>query len=347
MGRAEITEKLLMKSILIFILTFILLNGAASGDKKWYEIYFTSPEKEKGILSDNNPEKAFLRIISGARKSICGAFYEVSSPAVIAGLIGAKLRGVDVRIVTERDTSGGMGINSLMKSGIPVVTDNKKGLMHNKFAVVDDELTWTGSFNLTENASKRNNNNVIIIHSQELAGIYTDEFSEMFNEKIFGNRKEYGPFASIRKKYHIRVDETDINIYFSPEDDVERIILKLIFKARESIQFMAFSFTSSNIGEAMIKKFRDGIRVSGLIEKKGSDSSYSQYVRMKIEGLPVKLDRNEYNMHHKVIIIDKKLVITGSYNFSRNADRRNDENILIIDNRDIAGEYLKEFNRLY
>jgi len=68
---------------------------------------------------------------------------------------------------------------------------------------------------------------------------------------------------------------------------------------------------------------------------------------MKIEGLPVRLDKNKNRMHHKVIIIDKRRVLTGSYNFSKSANKRNDENILMIDNKKIAKEYLKEFYRLY
>ena len=52
-------------------------------------------------------------------------------------------------------------------------------------------------------------------------------------------------------------------------------------------------------------------------------------------------------MHHKVIVIDGKKVITGSYNFSKSANKKNDENIIIIDNADIANQYLDEFKRLY
>ena len=68
---------------------------------------------------------------------------------------------------------------------------------------------------------------------------------------------------------------------------------------------------------------------------------------MKLEGLQVRLDRNRGAMHHKVIIIDGERVIMGSYNYSRNANRYNDENIMIIDNREIAGRYLAEFKRLW
>ena len=68
---------------------------------------------------------------------------------------------------------------------------------------------------------------------------------------------------------------------------------------------------------------------------------------MKLEGIPVKLDKNRYKMHHKVLIIDGRLLMTGSYNFTKSANRNNDENVLIIDSEEIVGEYLKEFYRLY
>ena len=96
----------------------------------------------------------------------------------------------------------------------------------------------------------------------------------------------------------------------------------------------------------MIKKFKAGIDVKGIFEKRGAFTKHSEFIKMKLEGLPVQVDRNRYNMHHKVIIIDNSCVITGSYNFSKNASLRNDENILIIHNHDIAGLFIDEFNRL-
>jgi phosphatidylserine/phosphatidylglycerophosphate/cardiolipin synthase-like enzyme len=52
-------------------------------------------------------------------------------------------------------------------------------------------------------------------------------------------------------------------------------------------------------------------------------------------------------MHHKVMVIDQQIVITGSYNFSRNAEHYNDENTLIIHNQDIATQYMTEFQQIY
>ena len=110
---------------------------------------------------------------------------------------------------------------------------------------------------------------------------------------------------------------------------------------------MAFSFTSDVIGETMIEKFKEGITVEGVFEKRGSGSEHSEFTKMLIEGVPVIKDHNRNVMHHKVIIIDDRIVITGSFNFSKNANRSNDENIVIIDSPEIAAQYNDEFRRLY
>lgn len=332
----------------------LLLPAGVSG-AGWWKLYFTSPGKWAVLSKSVNPETGLAAILGKAEESFYGAFYEISSPAIIDALVKARKRGVTVKLVTEHDTmrskkgKGTRYLKRLEEAGIEMVSDpsRRRGLMHDKFAVIDGKYVWTGSYNPTVNDSGRNNNNAILIYSTILAGIYKNEFLEMFDEEIFGNRKEEGPFADLRKNYHVNIDGTDINAYFAPEDNVERIILKRLEKAKSSIHFMAFSFTSAGIGEMMIRKFKAGVSVQGIFERRGAKSGHSQYVKMKLEGLPVRLDTNRGAMHHKVIIIDGERVIMGSYNFSKNANRSNDENILIIDNKEIASEYLSEFKRLW
>jgi len=347
---------LIHRIITVALAAFLALAIPAGGDGAgWWKLYFTSPGKWAVLSKTVNPEAGLTALLGRAEESIYGAFYEISSPAIIDALVDARKRGVAVKLVTEHDTmrakkgKGTRFLKRLEDAGIEMVSDppRRRGLMHNKFAVIDGKYLWTGSYNPTVNDSVRNNNNAILIYSPILADIYKNEFLEMFDEEIFGNRKEEGPFADLRRNYHVNIEGTDINAYFAPEDNVERIILKRLEKAKSSIYFMAFSFTSAGIGEMMIKKFKSGVTVQGIFERRGAKTGHSQYVKMKLEGLPVRLDHNRGAMHHKVIIIDGERVIMGSYNFSRNANRSNDENILIIDNREIASAFMSEFKRLW
>lgn len=331
-----------MKKLLLTIL-FIASTAYTESPVQW-QVFFTSPtEKVSGII---NPEKGLIDAIRNAEESFYGAFYDISSLLITSELIDAKKRNVDVKLITEKDNYSGKAINYLIEAGIPIVKDNSQGLMHNKFAIIDKKFIFTGSYNTTDNGSSRNNNNAIIIESEKLASIYLDKFKEMFQYKIFGSKKKHGPFAHLRSKNKIITDDISLEVYFSPEDKVENIICKKIEDAVNTIRFMAFSFTSSEISEAMIKKHKAGIDVKGIFEKRGAYTKHSEFIKIKLEGLSVQVDNNRYNMHHKVIIIDDNCVITGSYNFSKNASLRNDENLLIIYNNDIAGLFIDEFNRL-
>ena len=133
--------------------------------------------------------------------------------------------------------------------------------------------------------------------------------------------------------------------YLCPEDDCAFWIAKELRGAEKSIYFMAFSFTNEEIADAML--FNDNADIRGLFEKTGSGSEYSQYGRLKGFGLDVRLDKNPAVMHHKVFIIDNRTVITGSMNPTGAGDGKNDENVLVIHDEDIAKEYVDEFWRLY
>ena len=325
----------------LIIITFILFASASTGHNKWWKIYFTTPGAK-----NSTPLHALIYTIKNTKRYFYGAFYELKSSPIINEFIKAKKRGIDIRLIVEQDNAHSEKIILLQRAGIKIKTDDCRGLMHHKFAIIDDMYVWTGSTNITPNGFFRNNNNAIKIYSKKLTKIFLRKFNNMFTYHIFCSRRS-SPFSILRKKYYVDIDGTPVNVYFSPSDNIEQLILEELKKAKKSIIFMAFSFTSDAIGETLIDKFHQGVKVYGIFEKRGSNSRYSEYVKMKIEGLPVKLDKNRKIMHHKVIVIDEKLVLTGSYNFSKNANKNNEENILFINNKHIATQYIKEFKRLY
>ena len=200
-----------MKKIIVII---ILLTFTANGETpvKW-KIFFTAPSgKSENLIT---PDKGLINALRNSKESICGAFYDISSVKISDEFIAASRRGVDVKIVTEKDNYSGKAVNSLIEAGIPVVKDTGSGFMHNKFAVIDGEFVFTGSYNITENGSGRNNNNAVLIQSSELADVFLDEFNEMFQHKIFGNRNEYGAFAPLRKPRLIKTSNISMEVLFS------------------------------------------------------------------------------------------------------------------------------------
>jgi phosphatidylserine/phosphatidylglycerophosphate/cardiolipin synthase-like enzyme len=138
-----------------------------------------------------------------------------------------------------------------------------------------------------------------------------------------------------------------LEIYFSPQDRVAQHVLDRIASARRSIRFMAFSFTSAAVADAMVAQANAGRSVQGVIESQNAGGSGSVFGRLSQAGVEVLEDGNCYIMHHKTIVIDERTVITGSYNFTNSAEKDNDENLVIVDDPNLARTYLEEFERVY
>lgn len=318
------------------------VSVSPNGYPDWAEVYFS----KVGVLEDNeeNIDQKLIEKLKTAKTSIDCALYDLDSDTIANAFIDAKKRGVTVRIVTDTDYTNKPSMLKVKDAGIPVVDDNRSAIMHDKFIIIDGTYVWTGSFNTTDNDAGKNNNNAILIKSTDLADNYDTEFKEMFVNKQFGPTSDpYIPHPSIKMS-----DGTELISLFSPENEPDKFIIDEIKGAKKQIYFMAFSFTHDGIGQAMIDKYKQGIEVKGIFETTGAKTQYSEYPKMKNEGIDVRLDANKYNLHHKVIIIDGKEVMMGSFNFSENATKSNDENLLTIRNNTfISQNYLDEFNSLY
>ncbi len=309
----------------------------------WYQVYFTTPkypDEEKDHVGGLDEKLA--EAVSKAESSIDIAAYEFDLENVAQALVKAAENGVRVRFVTDTDNIEEEAIKVLEKANIPVAQDDRGAIMHNKFVIIDKKIVWTGSWNLTVNGTYRNNNNVMVINSPELAENYTEEFEEMFADEAFG------PTSPANTPHpQLTINGVLVENYFAPEDEVMSKIVAQLEKAQKSVQFMAFSFTDDRMGQVLRDKAKAGLKVQGLFEKRGSDTQYSEYGILQKQKIDVLTDANKYILHHKVVIIDEATVILGSFNFSKNADESNDENILIVHDAGVASKYLAEFDRLY
>ena len=317
---------------------------------KWWEVYFTEPLT---INDPNNPagsiEEKLINFINAAQFSIHIASFEFNLPRVADALIAAKARGVDVRWVT--DDENGLEIDGnanrgqftrLMAAGVEVKDDaGRTALMHNKFWLFDRQITWTGSTNITVNGIYKQNNNVIVIHSPEVTEIYEREWEELWTAQL-------GPRApSTKNNQWAILDGTPLQILFSAEDDAVDSLIAILNDAQVSIRFLAFSFTDYPMAQAMIARAQAGVDVQGIFETFGSNSTRAELKTLWCAGLPVRQDGNSSFLHDKVIIVDNSIVVTGSLNFSSSADEENEENVVILDNPEIAALYLQEYQKLW
>lgn len=310
-------------------------STASGGD--WYEIYFTRP----GPTSDY-PEPEIIAAMDNAQERIWVAVFDWDLEGLTEAMIRAHRRGVDVRLIVDTDNLGLPEIRQLQQARVSVQDDvERTAFMHNKFMVVDNSEVWFGSLNLTDNDLRRNNNNFMRVFSFELNTDFATEFGEMWEQ-------QFGPRSPANTPYPLlSFGSSELDLYFSPEDKPRDQVLRVLGEAEEEIRFMAFSFTDEAIGTEMIEADGRGVEVSGVIETFQAEGTGSQYTRLRRNRLDVKRDGNGGVMHHKVIIIDREIVIMGSYNFTASAYRDNDETLVIIKDAGVAAEFLAEYERVW
>jgi len=309
----------------------------------WFSLYFSDPTGPGARSLRGGPDAHLAQALEGARLSVDVAAYDLDLWSLRDALIAAQRRGVRVRMVTESDNLQTDEIQQLKEAGIEVLGDRREGLMHNKFMVIDRLEVWTGSMNFTVNGAYRNDNNLLRIRSSRLAEDYIAEFEEMFVEDRFGP----GSPANTPNPA-LTIEGTPLEIFFSPDDETLSHLVEQVENARQSIYFLAFSFTSDPLADALIESWQAGVQVAGVLEEAQVETNFGgDYDRLRQTGVDVRLDGNLDSMHHKVLIIDERIVVTGSYNFSNSAETRNDENTLIIHNAQLAAAYLAEFQRIY
>jgi phosphatidylserine/phosphatidylglycerophosphate/cardiolipin synthase-like enzyme len=136
-------------------------------------------------------------------------------------------------------------------------------------------------------------------------------------------------------------------VCFSKTEACDMRIIQLIGTAKKSVYVAVYSFTRDGLANALVDASRRGLDVKVVIERDNAFGSGSEYLFLKNAGVDVRLDNNPDLMHHKFMIVDGEIVLTGSYNWSTAAEERNDENYVVIADSDVAALYTKEFFRVW
>lgn len=309
------------------------------------EIHDVTDDSTVLFFDEGNNEvknwKYIKSLLDGSKKFVWAAIYDINYSPFINELKELKKRGIDVKIIYETDNINSY-INGLGKAGIGTRHDKNYKLMHDKFIIIDGYCVITGSTNFTNNGFGYNSNNSIVIFSNELAQDYMNEFNEMFEKGYYGkNSLDNKPYKEVE------FDSGLIEPYFTPEDNLTDRIIELIDNAEKSIHVMIFTFSKREIADALIRAKNRGIKVKVIAEEYQSNHDWSQIYYLEENGVNVILDKNNKTFHHKTIIIDEKITITGSFNFTNSAQYNNDENSLIIHSEYISKEYEREFFRLW
>lgn len=143
----------------------------------------------------------------------------------------------------------------------------------------------------------------------------------------------------------LSLNNTPAQIYFSPKGGCTEAIVKEISNAKSTIFVQAYSFTSAPIAKALIDAHKKGVKVEAILDKSQKKEKYTSATFLNNFCIPTYIDSKHAIAHNKIMIIDKEIIITGSFNFTKAAEEKNAENLLILRNKELANRYLVNWNK--
>ena len=142
----------------------------------------------------------------------------------------------------------------------------------------------------------------------------------------------------------LTLNNTPTQVYFSPHRGCTEAIIRELAAARTDILVQAYSFTSAPIAKALLDAHKRGVRIEAILDKSQRGAKYSSATFLANSGIPTYIDESHAIAHNKIMIIDRATVITGSFNFTKAAEERNAENILILKSPQLGSIYIENWS---
>lgn len=307
------------------------------------EIYMGPQE----LGAPDNLKDTIVNFIGGATKTLDIAVQEVDCRDIADALIAARKKNVRVRIVLEADyliakkrqsapwTPGGSHEpnreihNALLRSKAWVRSDFNPDIFHQKFIIRDRSSVLTGSTNFTDTGVTKNLNHLVIVHDDRVVKAYQREFNDIRKGR-FGKQGQ-----TPAKPPEILIHGVRVKPLFAPDHNPEMEIMKQMAKAQKSIDFAIFTFSkSSGIDDQMKKVGQAGIKIRGAMDggmaNQSWAASHSLIGAQNISLWRVDKTAKLGKLHHKLMVLDGRVVVIGSFNYTGPANVTNDENIMII-----------------
>lgn len=310
----------------------------------YWQLYFTSPRPQGERRNEYGIDARLVDAINRCQKTLDIEASSLNSRMITDAIIDAHRRNVAVRVVTDAKKLDGGTFGELVQNGIPVKTGGARGkLVLSQFSILDNKAVWTGSWTYTDKGTYENNDNSLVLESPEIVAVYAARFNLMYE----GGQAPPDAGGEGGLEQQRRRLPQGVNIYFSPEDDVQQAVRSVLSSAKSSIRFMTQGFDHESIAGALEEKARGGVQVQGVIEA-GFQRSASGWRLLLSDAskLDVRVDGNPNILHHNCIVIDDKVVLTGSIRLNRSM-KFDFGDMAVISDGNLAAKYGAEFQRVW
>jgi len=155
----------------------------------------------------------------------------------------------------------------------------------------------------------------------------------------------YTLFVSLLLALTVQASDTNKwHVYFSPKGGCTEAVVDALNHSKSNVLMQAYSFTSKPIAQALIDAKKRGVKVEAILDKSQLTEKYTAATFLLHADIPTFIDAQHAIAHNKIMIIDGHVVITGSFNFTTAAEEHNAENLLVIDDAELAAKYTKNWN---
>jgi phosphatidylserine/phosphatidylglycerophosphate/cardiolipin synthase-like enzyme len=154
-------------------------------------------------------------------------------------------------------------------------------------------------------------------------------------------------YASLAAEHPVKVESAgELEVAFSPNGGGTDLVIKVIHSAKTSIRVLAYSFTSAPIAKTLVEAHQRGVDVQVVVDKSQKGEKYTSATFIANAGIPIRIDSKHAIAHNKVIVVDGHTVQQGSFNYTKAAEEKNGENVLVNwNNPKLAEVYLKDWRR--
>lgn len=303
------------------------------------------------------------KLIDQTSRSADVAIFSITMKDNPQALIRAKARGVRVRLIIDEAhvyPKADSQVKKLIEAGIEIRTlrgTGRYGVNHNKILICDNAAVATGSYNWTFGATFSNHENTMVAQHPTYVDGYRRYFDWMWSA---ARDLSQGPASSLAEGYYgtppqdaypvMEFNGVKVPAYlFSPGSGSEERLAALLDAARKSADVVTFSFSSKILADALIRARNRGIKVRFLMdENMAKNSGLAKLVFAA--GVPFHwgIGRNDKGaLHDKFMILDGKLMETGSFNWTSNASRHSFENMIFTNDPAAIKSYQYIFDWLY
>jgi phosphatidylserine/phosphatidylglycerophosphate/cardiolipin synthase-like enzyme len=148
----------------------------------------------------------------------------------------------------------------------------------------------------------------------------------------------------LRRAYKFFVPPAETEVHFSPKGGCQDAIVKVLQRARKEILVQAYSFTADPITYGLVEAKKRGVHVEILLDRSNEEDAHSDLHILVDNQVTLLIDAKHAIAHNKIMVIDRKVVVTGSFNFTNQAEHENAENLLILTHhQDLVKHYLENY----